>query len=388
MINNQFFKYVQLLNDKFTRKPEYNLFRVLRSESDEVRLHSRFLGDLLNPKGSHHHKSSFLKLFLQQFSEALSLDLKQNVLVDLEFHNIDILIRAGKTAIILENKIYAGDQEKQLSKYYRKMSELGFEQIKLVYLTLTGYEPSDDSTNELPIAVKKNDLVLASYEKDIYEWVSRCIETAARDAPLREACIQYLNIISKITNKIENHEHMEELKSLLLENNNLSLFPDLACAYKEVLVDIQLDIWEKIAERLTSEFGKLTGESITLQDSPKSLIRNYVENRRNSKYLHLSIKLDNYEDTYVLVEQDHHIYFGIYCENEDKSPEYNDIAEKTKSFEGFYQWDSMPIGQYAEPSINFKSLTAENLAYLSSEANRKIYADYIVHTLKDIVSSL
>ena len=126
MINNQFFKYVQLLNDKFTRKPEYNLFRVLRSESDEVRLHSRFLGDLLNPKGSHHHKSSFLKLFLQQFSEALSLDLKQNVLVDLEFHNIDILIRAGKTAIILENKIYAGDQEKQLSKYYRKMSELGF----------------------------------------------------------------------------------------------------------------------------------------------------------------------------------------------------------------------------------------------------------------------
>ncbi|ASI96340.1 PD-(D/E)XK nuclease family protein [Vibrio rotiferianus] len=388
MINNQFFKYVQLLHENYTRKPEYNLFSVLRSESDEVRLHSRFLSDLLNPKGSHNYHNAFLKLFLKHFKDNFQLDLTQEVTVDNEYKNIDILIRSGKTAIVIENKIYASDQEKQLSNYYRKMKDEGYENIKLIYLTRTGYEPSEQSTDELPDKVKENALSLASYEHDIYEWISKCTETAARDAPLREACIQYLDIISKITNKIENQDHMEELKTLLLTDSNLARFPDLLTAYNEVLVDLQFDTWNKIAEGIRQEFGGLNYDSITEQESPKDLIRNYVENRRNSKYYNVNVKLDGYENTYILVEQDHHIYFGIYCENGSNSPEYKEIAKKTENFTSSYRWNLMPIGIYVEPQINFKNLTPENLNYLKVEANRQSYADSIVNMLKEIMTAL
>src|SRR5438270_4636302 len=45
----------------------FNVFRILKLESSEVRLHSAFLAELLNPKGSHGLKDIFLKLFLNAF---------------------------------------------------------------------------------------------------------------------------------------------------------------------------------------------------------------------------------------------------------------------------------------------------------------------------------
>jgi hypothetical protein len=41
----------------------FNIFSVLRMESDEVRTHSRFIAELLNPKGVHGFKDEFLNLF-------------------------------------------------------------------------------------------------------------------------------------------------------------------------------------------------------------------------------------------------------------------------------------------------------------------------------------
>lgn len=46
---------------------EFNIFRILKLESSEVRMHSAFLAELLNPKGSHGQKDTFLKLFIDRF---------------------------------------------------------------------------------------------------------------------------------------------------------------------------------------------------------------------------------------------------------------------------------------------------------------------------------
>ena len=42
----------------------FNIFSVLRLETKEVRLHSAFLAELLNPEGSHGLGKQFLELFL------------------------------------------------------------------------------------------------------------------------------------------------------------------------------------------------------------------------------------------------------------------------------------------------------------------------------------
>lgn len=47
-----------------TSKENLNLFSILKMESNENATHSAFLGELLNPKGSHLKGNIFLKLFL------------------------------------------------------------------------------------------------------------------------------------------------------------------------------------------------------------------------------------------------------------------------------------------------------------------------------------
>jgi hypothetical protein len=48
----------------------FNVFRVLKIHSDEVRMHSALLGELLNPQGSHGQNDVFLKLFIEQYNKA------------------------------------------------------------------------------------------------------------------------------------------------------------------------------------------------------------------------------------------------------------------------------------------------------------------------------
>ena len=45
----------------------FNVFRIIKLESSEVRMHSAFLAELLDPKGSHGQKDTFLKLFTKTF---------------------------------------------------------------------------------------------------------------------------------------------------------------------------------------------------------------------------------------------------------------------------------------------------------------------------------
>ncbi|MEZ8858303.1 hypothetical protein AB6E16_22855, partial [Vibrio atlanticus] len=129
-------------------------------------------------------------------------------------------------------------------------------------------------------------------------------------------------------------------------------------------------------------------DTVTMQENPRGLINRYVENRKNSKYLAVSAKLKDYQDTYIYVEQNHRIYFGLYCENGSDSHEYIDIMKKTGKFTNSYQWGSMPIGIFAEPQINFKNLTSEDLSYLLLDSNRQNYADFIINILKEITETL
>ena len=112
--------------------------------SDEVRLHSKFLAELLNPKGSHGQGSKFLDLFIQQFdiknvdSETSKVSVEESIgnKTPTTGGRIDILIEdTNKHTIIIENKIYASDQENQLLRYYNYSRDNIF-----YFLRRTGYE--------------------------------------------------------------------------------------------------------------------------------------------------------------------------------------------------------------------------------------------------------
>lgn len=56
--------------EKFERGESFNIFNDLGFMSNEVHLHSMFLANLLNPKGSHGQRGKFLEAFLKMLQKS------------------------------------------------------------------------------------------------------------------------------------------------------------------------------------------------------------------------------------------------------------------------------------------------------------------------------
>ena len=150
----------------------FNIFSVLLRESDEVNLHSRFLHALLDYKEQKSEKRENLISFLEHIGiRDFELD---GETVERERLNIDILIQIDKdTAVAIENKIYAKDQENQLQRYKGDLETRGYKNIQMVYLTLDGRDPSSTGRGRLD----KDEIIPISYQnsqepkKSIRPWL-------------------------------------------------------------------------------------------------------------------------------------------------------------------------------------------------------------------------
>ena len=135
----------------------FNIYQVLGLTTLEVELHSRLLAELLNPAGSHLMEDRLLREFIAVL-QAEKKDIFKNLssfdtstanvkieyslgAIDLESTRggrIDILIRDQQGLhIIIENKIYAGDQKDQLVHYNNVKKKAA-----LIYLTPDGRHPN------------------------------------------------------------------------------------------------------------------------------------------------------------------------------------------------------------------------------------------------------
>ena len=238
--------------EKFERGESFNIFNDLGFMSDEVHLHSMFLANLLNPKGSHGQRGKFLEAFLKMLQKSfptisadnLELDIT-NASVEVEKYigrqtdseggRIDIYLTDGKHSIIIENKIYAGDQHHQMLRYWNYgMSQKGNDTGKsfvLIYLTLDGCSPSKESLGE---DLKENDIVCLSYKSDIRGWLDRCVELASRTPLVRETINQYISTIDILTNNVM--EDNKELFDILSKEENLDAVFDIINS-KEKLIN-------------------------------------------------------------------------------------------------------------------------------------------------------
>ena len=229
--------------EKFERGENYNIFNDLGFMSDEVHLHSMFLANLLNPKGSHGQRGKFLEAFLKMLQKSFpaisadSLELDTAIAsvevekfigrqTDSEGGRIDIYLTDGKHSIIIENKIYAGDQYHQMLRYWNYgLSQKGNDTEKsfvLIYLTLDGCSPSKESLGE---DLKENDIVCLSYKSDIRGWLDRCVELASRTPLVRETINQYISTIDILTNNVM--EDNKELFDILSKEENLDAVFDI-----------------------------------------------------------------------------------------------------------------------------------------------------------------
>lgn len=255
--------------DRWKRGECFNVFNILRLDTNETRTHSAFIAELLDPNGAHGLGDAFLKAFLETLAwEEFELD-TQSAKVDMEFPigfknedcseggRLDILITAKDKAILIENKIYAGDQENQLIRYFNYGRSKYANKFRLIYLTLDGHDASEGSAKSTNHNLLPNqDYYPISYDGIILDWLHKCIELSVFHPLIRETLRQYQALIEQLTGKNMNENNNKELLSLLMNPGNIDTTLAILSNYTEVVHAIKKQFLEELGTWVESKGWK------------------------------------------------------------------------------------------------------------------------------------
>jgi hypothetical protein len=351
-------KQIEIIEYKYQKINEnsienFNIFSILRRENDEVNLHSRFIYELLNPKGLHNQRDIFLKIFLDEMNIEYNVNIFE---VYKEQYNIDILLKSKNQVIIIENKIDTQDHSNQLNRYVDIIKKQGYneDEIKVIYLTLYGEEPNEFI----------EDIILLSYSQDIKNWITKCIEKVAQKPTLRETLIQYLNLINKLTYKADNQGFIMEVKELLLQKENLKTILNIEDAVIGAKIEIQLKFWKELLDYLQDAQYRFDFYSIYGDRDIKASVYKYYTKKKNRKDYGFEYQIDN--NLYFFIEIRDNIYYGFYFKDNTNIDRQIEILDKL-----VIEWEE-PYWRYPTKKLNFEQFNNENILDLLDNNKRKI----------------
>lgn len=221
---------------------DFNLFDVLKITNSEIR-HSNILAWLFDPNENHGLGDNFIKSFINKVVSRCD-QYKYNAfeLLLQDFHSyqvyreskhMDIVLvsKEEKTAVIIENKIWAGESTHQLNNYLEKSKTeyKDCKQILYVFLTPYGREASDienwiSFSYEEIIDSLENAMKALSLREEVSIIIRNYIDIVRRKI-MKEKDEKLVNICNEIYNK-----HRTALR-LIYENVNVdnSLEHEIIC---------------------------------------------------------------------------------------------------------------------------------------------------------------
>ncbi len=446
---------VRVLKAKYDERAEvtgenFNVFSILHMERYEVKTHSAIIAELLNSHGSHSQGTLFLKLFLNQLLKELQEEqkaqeelkqlrekleqIKENeydkfkVGVEVSFEKkgqrsqIDILIEShgiksdsgdsSDVCIVIENKIYAEDQPRQLGRYYEYALDTG-KKRGIIYLTLLGNKPEErtlygdepsefyeSGSDKIPLCgrycvekgwcpyesgkipfcriLPKDTVICLSYKKFIHDWLDACIKEVARIPQIRETLHQYQMTVKELTGQPINRRYAMALKDILLEDKNYNLIPDLEAAISEAKDAFQCDFWTKLEEQLNGKVKNLRYEVYDNDlgiDEGRKAVEAYISARPAGKAPGLTFSFpesenENYEIMFRVAYDNggRNLYYGfvLYEKGKRTKIDIDDVKHREYLDLGRYSIDNggkdYPNGWLAykyfeKPEINFTNFT-------------------------------
>ncbi|TLD82095.1 hypothetical protein LS68_003615 [Helicobacter sp. MIT 05-5293] len=265
---------------------DFNPYLEMRSARNEVKLHSALLCGFLNPHNNHYQGDVFLESFLEAIDKCseskASKDegLKEwfgntsHADVYSEYNHIDIYITNGQRHIIVENKIWAGDQEKQIQRYIETIAQddngenVSYEDIAVLYLAPQPNKnnkrmPSQDSLGEWKIQgdylERDGDKVrfhAVSYNKEILKWIDLAKQKVGCITNLNTALAFYKDVVQIITNTKENTT-MSLAKFLTKDTNNmkyqLEIVWDIFGMKEEICKEYSKAIMKKYSDEIEAK---------------------------------------------------------------------------------------------------------------------------------------
>lgn len=292
---------------------KFNIFTLLDRERDEVKTHSLFIYDFINPHGSHAQGDRYLRLFAEKVLkidsfEPTNLRIKREDPTD-ENRRIDFTIQNNDYFIAIEMKIDAPDQPKQLVDY-KKQIQKSKKEAKLYYLTLDGKEANETSTHDKG---KPVDYERISFAMDIREWIEACIAHSATLPTIRETLVQYAKLLRKLTH--QNEVTMDtELIDLLLTDGNLATAEKIKNALPDARAQLELRFWRKLETQLRKKVKKYGFEMREFTDDKlidklkgrKKYGDSFVEfyhprQDRGGNYFNFAVAVDGYASQLYIV---------------------------------------------------------------------------------------
>lgn len=347
-----------------TEKNSFNIFNVLGVETKEVII-CRFLGELLNPHGSHGLGTPPLKAFLKDvikidssYTEA-ELENAEIVLEDVIDNNrrVDIVIYIADKVYPIEVKVWAGDQDAQLQEYYRYYFG-NSDNDKIYYLTPTGWEPSSDSRGDL-----EDQIVPLSFYEHIRTWLE-CILTHMKEKGISQPNIQIiLSQFKEVINIMcEKNEELRNIQNALRLNNDFDKIENIGAL---------IALLTNSEELLKSIRIKYIREKLEIDNQKYSLVDAEKEDKKVDTHALLKIVLKETAKTVALICVDTNLYL---------------VAKKVMSKE---LWDRRSVENFYWQYIGPKGIEKPfNLKDMTKLKNRDCSEDSIDidKLLKDIIT--
>ncbi|AFI04758.1 PD-(D/E)XK nuclease family protein [Helicobacter cetorum] len=324
---------------------DYNVFSVFMSESDEVK-HSKILHSFLDPMGGHYQKDLFLKAFLKVchlesfgFNGADTKIVKKEVTTN-NHRRIDLFLSDGFKHIILEDKIYAGDDENQISDYILGVIEdykiEDAQDICVLYLTKEERLPSQNSLGDFKIDESNAKLFYKGnnedilklenveqgiffknlcYEREIKKWVKECLKEvdilkskAKEVGDLNDFSVifkHYEKLLDKLYHKEQNmnselHQIMEvnyEIAKEVAENVDnfgVEAAKEVHRNFDSFRVETAMDFFKEVEELLKEKIERESWDkewevNVNRNMSDENRMQKRVENRNGSSEFLLRI---------------------------------------------------------------------------------------------------
>lgn len=400
------------IDERIASEEDYSVLETAIKGNEEM-MHSSVIASLLDTRGAHGQKCRFLELFLGCLPERFKSFDASGARTACERYigqktedsggRVDICIEnSSGQMIVIENKIFAGDQEHQILRYVeflrgRLRNRVGVE-FPVMYLTPDGHSPSDDSTQADGMQCRcGEDYVCISYKDVIVPWLDKCINEMEDKPHLKEHLTTYRDIIKK---KVLGMDRKKDIINIIESTKeNIKAAREISGQLDEIKIDAVTTFWRTIKKNLEEdglcpEFCHFdANKKLMIVQDIEGLVRKYVDRpNEDNRYFGISVKLQNDSHVCLLVEEN--IYFAIASKLVDL-PALKDRKTELKD----WKTDSGRFAAWKYPKCGKKSLLSpdDDIWKLACSENKNTDADswdlisqlsaefiYIVRNLPDI----
>lgn len=347
-----------------------NLFTILDMENKEVSAHSSFLSFVFQPfeKENDEYDDKNLRQLLNCLLKAKRarydcpttdarnykfLDIRREVSVD--FGRLDFVITADDEIFVIELKIWAKEQHKQISRYRQYLAEQGADEKNIFFLTPTK-RPSETGES-INITLKDDmrqtlEIICKSREQEGHKEYAVMLK-------------QYIDIINKLT---QGENFMGEPLDAIRTADELRAVGRLVDNRDRKLQEMMIDFFAKLKNELSDELkvdGCPAATRVQYRYGDDS-IHNYYSQTRCWPALAYEIepcklqsgcKLKDGFDLYFFIEVEANLYCGITPRRRDLSTvDCDDAIENITKIQSkqhtkvFVAWHHLTIN---DGKINF-----------------------------------